>query len=151
MWKRFEDFKTVAMTSESSQVYCGKALCDLGPSIKLMPMSIFKQLWPLRLYHLGIPFLATERTVIDVYKDELTMRVNDEQVTFKIPKAMRFSNEGLEECKILLKESDQPSSSDNLKGHLQSTEEPHKLLVKQLPPYLKYSRMGSITLYQLNA
>lgn len=39
--------------------------------------------------------------MIDVYKDELTMRVNDEQVTFKIPKAMRFSNEGLEEVSMI--------------------------------------------------
>jgi hypothetical protein len=38
--------------------------------------------------------------MIDVYKDELTMRVNDQQVTFKFSKAMSFSNEGLEEVSL---------------------------------------------------
>ena len=42
------------------------------------------------------PFLATGRTLIDVQKGELTMRVNDEQVTL----AMRFPDE-LEECSTL--------------------------------------------------
>ena len=46
---------------------------------------------------LGRPFLAARRTLIDVQKGELTMRVNDEQVTFNVLKAMRFPDE-LEEC-----------------------------------------------------
>ncbi|KAH9770018.1 hypothetical protein KPL71_012225 [Citrus sinensis] len=33
---------------------------------------------------LGRPFLATEKTMIDVQKGELTMRVNDQQVTFNV-------------------------------------------------------------------
>ncbi|KAL5568115.1 hypothetical protein UlMin_024690 [Ulmus minor] len=66
--KRFGEFETVALTRECSAAlqsklppklqdpgsftipcsiggqYCGKALCDLGASINLMPMSIFKTL-----------------------------------------------------------------------------------------------------------
>ncbi|XP_062088966.1 uncharacterized protein LOC133795533 [Humulus lupulus] len=105
----------------------GRALCDLGASINLMPMSIFKklgigeakpttvtlQLADRSMAHpegkiedvlvqvdkfifpadfiildyeadrevpiiLGRPFLATGRTLIDVQKGELTMRVNDQ-------------------------------------------------------------------------
>ncbi|XP_062075111.1 uncharacterized protein LOC133779133 [Humulus lupulus] len=46
---------------------------------------------------LGRPFLATERTLIDVQKGELTMRVNDQQVTFNVFNAMKFPDE-VEEC-----------------------------------------------------
>jgi hypothetical protein len=46
---------------------------------------------------LGRPFLATGRTLIDVQKGELTMRVQDQEVTFNVFKAMKFPREG-EEC-----------------------------------------------------
>ncbi|XP_062085856.1 uncharacterized protein LOC133791964 [Humulus lupulus] len=79
----------------------GRALCDLGASINLMPMSIFKKLdyeadreVPIIL---GRPFLATGHTLIDVQNGELTMRVNDQQVTFSVFKAMKFPDE-VEEC-----------------------------------------------------
>ena len=107
--------------------YGGKSLCDLGASIDLMSISVFKQLRiedvrpitvTLQLENrsyaylkgkienvlvrvdkfifranfivldyeadkevpiiLGRPFLATEKTLIDVQKVELTMRVDDE-------------------------------------------------------------------------
>lgn len=45
---------------------------------------------------LGRPFLATGRTLIDVYKGELTMRMNDQQIKFNNPKAMGFSYEPVE-------------------------------------------------------
>ncbi|XP_062093867.1 uncharacterized protein LOC133799894 [Humulus lupulus] len=113
--------------------YSGMALCDLGASINLMPMSVFKrlgigevrpttvtlQLADRSLAHpdgkiehvlvrvdkfifpadffvldyetdievpiiLGRPFLATGRTLMDVEKGELTMRAQEEQVTFKV-------------------------------------------------------------------
>ncbi|XP_060965266.1 uncharacterized protein LOC133034234 [Cannabis sativa] len=124
----------------------GRALCDLGTSINLMPMSIFKklgigearpttvtlQLADRSMAHpegkiedvlvqvdkfifladfmildyeadrdmpiiLGRPFLATRRTLIDVQNGELTMRVNDQKVTFNVFNAMRFPDE-IEEC-----------------------------------------------------
>lgn len=126
--------------------YCGKTLCDLGASINLMPMSVFRQLGvgevrpttvtlqlaDRSLAHLdgkiedvlvrvdkfifpadfivldyeadrevpiilGRPFLATGRTLIDVQKGELTMRVQDEQVTFNVFKTMKFPDY-VEEC-----------------------------------------------------
>ena len=66
--RKLGEFETMVMTEESSAIllnklppklkdpgsfmipcaigqnYCGKALCDLGVSINLMPMSIFKKL-----------------------------------------------------------------------------------------------------------
>ncbi|NHN20238.1 hypothetical protein G6046_04730, partial [Bacillus amyloliquefaciens] len=39
---------------------------------------------------LGRPFLATGRAMIDVQKGELTMRVNDQEVTFNIAKSMKY-------------------------------------------------------------
>ena len=42
---------------------------------------------------LGRPFLAIGKTLIDVQKGELTIRVNDQQVTFNVLEAMRSPDE----------------------------------------------------------
>ncbi|KAH9769288.1 hypothetical protein KPL71_011944 [Citrus sinensis] len=129
--------------------YAGRALCDLGASINLMPLSVFKQLgveecrpttvtlqladrshaypegkiedvlvkvgkfiFPVDFIVLDFeadkevpiilrrPFLATGKTLIDVQKGELTMRVNDQQVTFNVLEAMRNPDE-VEDCNFL--------------------------------------------------
>ncbi|XP_062113737.1 uncharacterized protein LOC133824778 [Humulus lupulus] len=171
--RRLGEFETVALTegcsailknkippklkdSSSFTIPCsiggrdvGRELCNLGASINLMPMSIFKklgigearpttvtlQLVDRSMAHqegknedvlvqvdkfifptdfifldyeadkdvpiiLGRPFLATGRTLIDVKKWELTMRVNDQQVTFNVFNVMKFPNE-IEECSRL--------------------------------------------------
>jgi hypothetical protein len=168
------EFETVALTQECSQmvqgkippklkdpgtftipcsiadVYVGKALCDLGASINLMPLFIFKKLgiWDARpttvtlqlpdislfypqgtiedvlvrvdkfvfpadfiimnftadeetLVLLGRPFLATGRTLIDVEKGELTLRVNSQEVTFNVLKTMRNPTEEGENVSML--------------------------------------------------
>ena len=46
---------------------------------------------------LGRPFLATGRTLIDVQKGLLTLRVQDEQVVFKVFEATQYPNDK-EEC-----------------------------------------------------
>ncbi|KAJ9562044.1 hypothetical protein OSB04_007204 [Centaurea solstitialis] len=43
------------------------------------------------------PFLATGRALIDVHKGELTMRVNDQQVTFNVFNSLKCSG-GIEDC-----------------------------------------------------
>ncbi|KAH9671337.1 hypothetical protein KPL70_017334 [Citrus sinensis] len=122
--------------------YAGRALYDLGASINLMPLSVFKQLgvgdcrpttvtlqladrshaypegkiedvlvkvdkfiFPVDFIVLdfevdkevpiilGGSFLAIGKTLIDVQKGELTMRVNDQQVTFNVLEAMRNPEE----------------------------------------------------------
>ncbi|XP_017647948.1 uncharacterized protein LOC108488160 [Gossypium arboreum] len=126
--------------------YVGKAFCNLGASINLIPMSVFKKLgisearpttMTLQLADrsyahlegkieyvlvredkfnfptdfiildyeadkdvpiiLGRPFLATGRTVIDVQKGEVTMRVNDQQITFNVFQSLKCADD-IEEC-----------------------------------------------------
>ncbi|GJS34670.1 reverse transcriptase domain-containing protein [Tanacetum coccineum] len=116
------------------------ALADLGASINLMPLSVWKQLslpeltstrMTLELADrstvhpkgvaedvfvkvgkfyfpadfvvvdydvdprvpliLGRPFLRTARALIDVYGEELTLRVDDEAITFKVGQTSRYS------------------------------------------------------------
>nr|GEW85562.1 reverse transcriptase domain-containing protein [Tanacetum cinerariifolium] len=93
------------------------ALADFGASINLMPLSIWKklslpELTPTRMTLelanrsitrpkgvaedsspiLGISFLRTDRALIDVYGEEITLRVNDESVTFNLNQTMRYSS-----------------------------------------------------------
>ena len=146
---KLKDFGSFMIPCSIENQYFGKALCDLGASINLMPMSIFKklgigearpttvtlQLADRSLAHpegkiedvlvqvdkfifpadfivldyeadkdvpiiLGRPFLATGRTLIDVQKGELTMRVHDQQVTFNVFKIMYFVD-NVEECSAI--------------------------------------------------
>ena len=119
-----------------------KVLCDLGASVNLMPLSIFRRLglgevkpttvslqlvdksikhprgvienvlvkvdkfifladfiilvveedWKIPLI-LGRPFLAMGRTLIDVHQLKLILRVQDEQVTFDVFEAMKFTSD----------------------------------------------------------
>ncbi|GJW20545.1 reverse transcriptase domain-containing protein [Tanacetum coccineum] len=88
------------------------ALADLGASINLMPLSVWKQLSlpeltstrmtleladrsvahpkGLEFLSLGRPFLRTAQTLIDVHGEELTLRVNDEAITFKVGHTSRY-------------------------------------------------------------
>nr|GEY65212.1 reverse transcriptase domain-containing protein [Tanacetum cinerariifolium] len=94
------------------------ALADLGASINLMPLSIWKklsltELTPTRMTlelanrSILVPkelpktfsskwgrrsFLRTGRALIDVYGKEITLRVNDESVTFNLNQTMRYSS-----------------------------------------------------------
>ncbi|GKE33730.1 hypothetical protein Tco_1453052 [Tanacetum coccineum] len=101
------------------------ALADLGASINLMPLSIWKKLslpkltptrmlleladrWttspsvvdyvvdPRVTLILGRPFLRTARDLIDVYDEELTIRVDDETITFKVGQTSRYSDNDVE-------------------------------------------------------
>ncbi|MCI61160.1 hypothetical protein A2U01_0082417, partial [Trifolium medium] len=50
---------------------------------------------------LGRPFFATGRTLIDVERGELTMRVNTQEIKFNILKAMKYPTEEIEEVSRL--------------------------------------------------
>lgn len=189
--RRLEEYETIALTEECSAVllkklppklkdpgsfavpctigdkYVGKALCDLGASINLMPLSIFKQLglgvcnpttvtlqladrsltYPRGVVEdvlvkvdklilpadfivldmeadkevpiiLGRPFLATGHTLIDVANGKLTMRVEDQEVTFNVFKATPLP-EIVEECSMIEQFQDVPQahmSNDSLSG-----------------------------------
>ncbi|PIM97416.1 hypothetical protein CDL12_30114 [Handroanthus impetiginosus] len=146
--KRLGDYKKVTLTEECNAIFqnklspklkdlrslripctigthfLGRTLCDLGPSINLIPHLIYCKLRlekakptsiTLQLASrsltclkgntedilisiiLGGPFLATGRTLIDIQNGELTMRVQDQQITFNVVKVMKFLNEN-DEC-----------------------------------------------------
>ncbi|GKE94912.1 hypothetical protein Tco_1579767 [Tanacetum coccineum] len=90
------------------------ALANLGASINLMPLSVWEKLslseltptcmtleladlvdfdadprFPLIL---GRSFLKTGRALIDVYKGELTLRVEKESITFNLDQTSRYSS-----------------------------------------------------------
>ncbi|GJW11858.1 hypothetical protein Tco_1577685 [Tanacetum coccineum] len=89
------------------------ALADLGASINLMPLSIWRklslpELTPTQMILdlrtdvdyvvdprvpliLGRPFLRTTQALIDVYSEELTLRVSDEAITIKVGNTSRYS------------------------------------------------------------
>nr|GEU41814.1 ribonuclease H-like domain-containing protein [Tanacetum cinerariifolium] len=56
------------------------ALADLGAADPRVPLI------------LEISFLRTDRALIDVYGEEITLRVNDESVTFNLNQTMRYSS-----------------------------------------------------------
>ncbi|KAJ9552560.1 hypothetical protein OSB04_016605 [Centaurea solstitialis] len=168
--KKLDDYETVALTEGYEAVMTknippklkdpgcftipcaiggktiGKALCDLGASINLMPLSVFNSLsigdvrptsvtilladktiaYPKGKIEdilvqvdkfifptdfiildfeadkdipilLGRPFLATARTLIDVQKGELTMRLLDQEITFNMFNSMKYPS-GMEDC-----------------------------------------------------
>ncbi|GJU66940.1 reverse transcriptase domain-containing protein [Tanacetum coccineum] len=90
------------------------ALADLGASINLMPLSVWKKLslpeltptcMTLELADLvdfdadprvplilGRSFLKTGRALIDVYEGELTLRVGKEAITFNLDQTSRYSS-----------------------------------------------------------
>ncbi|GJT60236.1 hypothetical protein Tco_1003769, partial [Tanacetum coccineum] len=61
---------------------------------------------------LGRPFL-TSRTLIDVYGEELTLRVDDEAITFKVGQTSRYSyNDDVSINQIVLRFSDSSMSGN---------------------------------------
>ncbi|GJR15937.1 reverse transcriptase domain-containing protein [Tanacetum coccineum] len=141
MFKSLLNNKENCLTYQPSAVLVEcLALADLGASINLMPLSIWKklslpELTPTQMileladrsttspsgiaedvfvkvgkFHfladfvvvdyvvdprvpliLGRPFLRTARALIDVYGEELTLRVDDEAITFKVGQTLRYS------------------------------------------------------------
>jgi len=169
--RRLGDYETVALTEECSAIlqkklppklkdpgsfnipialgskFSGHALCDLGASVNLMPLSVYNRLglgepmptsvtlqladrtltYPKGVVEdvlvkvdkfifpadfivldyeadkdvpiiLGRPFLATGRTIIDVQKGELTMRVQDQEVKINVLQPIKFFDDNSEDC-----------------------------------------------------
>ncbi|GJR03932.1 reverse transcriptase domain-containing protein [Tanacetum coccineum] len=81
------------------------ALDDLGASINLMPLSVWKKLSlpeisPTRMtlelatrtvaYPAGRPFLRTAHALVDVHGKDLTLRVGDEKLVFNVESTSRY-------------------------------------------------------------
>ncbi|KAL1362807.1 hypothetical protein AAHE18_03G107000 [Arachis hypogaea] len=81
---------------------------------------------------LGRPFLATGRTLIDVQKGEVTLRVNEEEFKLNVVKAMQHPDTP-NDC----------MSVDIIDSLIREEEEkPPKPELKPLPPSLKYAFLG---------
>nr|GFB73090.1 reverse transcriptase domain-containing protein [Tanacetum cinerariifolium] len=63
------------------------ALADLGASINLMPLSIWKKLSLLELTPTQMSLELVDRSIT-----QITLRVNDESVTFNLNQTMRYSS-----------------------------------------------------------
>ncbi|XP_017972541.1 PREDICTED: uncharacterized protein LOC18604528 [Theobroma cacao] len=127
--KRLGEYKTTALPKECSAIiqnkvpltlkdpgalFFAKALSGLGASINLMPLSIYRKLGlgeikptsvTLQLADLSLTYprgdyLHTTRALIDVEKGELTLRVQDQKVTFNIYRALIFPNDS-DECFVV--------------------------------------------------
>nr|GEZ13672.1 hypothetical protein [Tanacetum cinerariifolium] len=67
------------------------ALADLGTSINLMPLSVWNKLSLPELTPTLMTLELADRALIDVYAGELTLRVNNEVVTFNLDQTLRYS------------------------------------------------------------
>ncbi|GKE27559.1 reverse transcriptase domain-containing protein [Tanacetum coccineum] len=180
------------------------ALADLGASINLMPLSVWKtlmlpELVPTRMtlklanrsvaYPAGIvedvfvqvgkftfpvdfvvvdydvdphvpliigrPFLRTAHALVDVYGEDLTLRVGDEKLIFNVESTLKYphkhGDESINEIDIIdttLRRSFSRSvkylppkelKNDEIKMTKSSIEEPPDLELKYLPPHLEYA------------
>nr|GEX29850.1 DNA-directed DNA polymerase [Tanacetum cinerariifolium] len=198
------------------------ALADLGASINLMPLSIWKNLSLPKLTHtrmtleladrpithpkgvakdvfikvgkfhfstdfvvvdfeadprvpliLGRSFLRTDRALIDVYGEEITLRVNDEVVTFNLNQTTRYSSTYddlsvnridiidvareeyaqeilgsdfiLEEIDAYLNDESFSPKIDHADFKAKSLiEEPPELKLKELPSHLEYAYLEGV-------
>ncbi|GKE23238.1 hypothetical protein Tco_1434750 [Tanacetum coccineum] len=68
------------------------ALADLGASINLMPLSMWKMLSLPELTATCMTLELTGHALIDVYEGELTLRVGKEAVTFNLDQISRYSS-----------------------------------------------------------
>nr|GEU29671.1 reverse transcriptase domain-containing protein [Tanacetum cinerariifolium] len=114
---------------------------------------------------LGRSFLRTSRDLIDVYGEEITLRVNDEAVTFNLNQTTRYSSTYddlsvnridiihvargddfiLEEIDAYLKDESISSEIDHADFKAKSSiEEPPKLELKELPSHLEYAYLEGV-------
>nr|GFA77430.1 reverse transcriptase domain-containing protein [Tanacetum cinerariifolium] len=101
------------------------------------------------------PFLRTGRALIDVYSEELTLRVDDEAITFKVSQTSKYSYndaESINQIDVIAVacEDEDPSlnllpvKNEDLK-QVDATmtkpliEEPPELELKELPSHLEYA------------
>nr|GEY72054.1 reverse transcriptase domain-containing protein [Tanacetum cinerariifolium] len=159
------------------------ALADLGASINLMPLSIWKNLslpeltptrMTLKLADRSITrrsFLMIGHALIDVYGEEITLRVNDKAVTFNLNQTTRYSStyadmsvNRIDVIDVAREEYAQEMlgfSNNSLGGNPTSTsepiisqgevakvkssiEEPPELKLKDLPSHLEYSYLEGV-------
>ncbi|XP_022157452.1 uncharacterized protein LOC111024147 [Momordica charantia] len=138
----------------------GQALCDLGASINLVPLTVYQKLGmgavkPMTVTHeevpiiLGRPFLAKGNALVDVHKGVVTMRNKNLELEAMLQKAEDFyyevfSIDGGKEITNSWSRTHEDLKLEevNQKQLKPSVEEPPKLELKALPQHLKYAYLG---------
>nr|GEV29978.1 hypothetical protein [Tanacetum cinerariifolium] len=96
---------------------------------------------------LGRSFLRTGRALIDVYEEEITLRVNDEAVTFNLNQTMRYSSTyddlSINRIDIIDVAREEYAQEIFVKAK-SSIEEPSELKLKELPSHLEYAYLEGI-------
>ncbi|GJZ17273.1 reverse transcriptase domain-containing protein [Tanacetum coccineum] len=99
---------------------------------------------------LGRSFLRTSRALIDVYGEEITLRVNDEAVTFNLDQTTRYSStyddmsvNRIDVIDVAREEYAQEVLVEVTKAK-SSIEEPPELELKDLPSHLEYAYLEGI-------
>nr|GFA26168.1 reverse transcriptase domain-containing protein [Tanacetum cinerariifolium] len=113
------------------------ALAYLNASINPLPLSVWNKLFLLELTPTLMTleladrrsFLETGRALIDVYAGELTLRVNNEAVTFNLDQTSRN----------VLASSSKKLKICEAKNDKSSIDEPLEVELKDLPPHLEYA------------
>nr|GFA05512.1 hypothetical protein [Tanacetum cinerariifolium] len=90
---------------------------------------------------LGRSFLRIGRALIDVYGEEITLRVNDESVTFNLNQTMRYSSIYDDNSMNRIDVINIASEDTKAKS---SIEEPPELELKELPSHLEYALLEEI-------
>nr|GEU34735.1 reverse transcriptase domain-containing protein [Tanacetum cinerariifolium] len=94
---------------------------------------------------LGRSFLRTDRALIDVYGEEITLQVNDEAVTFNLNQTTRYSStyDDLLVNRIDIIDVAREEYAQEILGEVvkakSSIEEPSELELKDLPSHLEYA------------
>jgi len=60
---------------------------------------------------LGRPFLKTGRTLVDVYKETITLRMGDQKVEFNINNSMKYPAV-TEKCSVVYELTKQPATEE---------------------------------------
>nr|GEZ31023.1 reverse transcriptase domain-containing protein [Tanacetum cinerariifolium] len=90
---------------------------------------------------LGRSFLKTKRALIDVYAGELTLRVNNEAVTFNLDQTLRYSAtyNDITANRVDIIDMAYEEYSQEAKNDKSSIDEPPEVELKDLPPHLEYA------------
>ncbi|XP_057760482.1 uncharacterized protein LOC130980859 [Arachis stenosperma] len=122
---KLKDPGSFYLPCDLGSIIIDKALCDLGSNINLMPMCMMRSLCieevkPTQMrkgndsLKLGRLFLATARAIIDVEKEEMTLRVNDEKIIINVFKAMQYPLEKEKHMRVeIIEEVEEELLEDN--------------------------------------
>nr|GEV61189.1 hypothetical protein [Tanacetum cinerariifolium] len=153
--KLFELSK-VPLNENCSAMLLKKLLEKLGDPGKFLIPCDFPGIYVCQaLADLGRSFLRTGRALIDVYGKEITLKVNDESITFNLNQTMRYSSTYDDNsvnrvdvidiaCEKFVQDVPISTPSNDLKQAEEtkaksSIEEPPELELKELPSHLEYA------------